>query len=390
MSAGTDDRDRIFFSEENLAGIRAENMREWLEFVIGIDNKEVDFAGRIYRKLTEVCPDDPDLCFRYGMFFRKQADYDGALPWLMKAVRLNPRFSLAESEVAYTMCKLERYDESEDWFCRAFAQEDIYSFPESTLMFLNFVLCKQCGFDYEKIKNRLIQKADQFPGMKEHGGFDRLSSLAANHVRQIYALDRHFSGFILFADLVGSTQYKREFPRLWPARILHFLMFSRLAFHFFGFDFIKFIGDEVMVFYPFNEMESKAQIALKIHNLFFDRQDWYLGELNRFNPALAHCPPDQENQHEIKVKIFVGEVRDALVFSPTADEHYDLIGADVDRAARLKEMASENLVVVDDAFRAALAQNGPAFAGVFDDMRWKKDFKGIRGKTGFYGKFMQE
>jgi hypothetical protein len=60
-----------------------------------------------------------------------------------------------------------------------------------------------------------------------------------------------------------------------------------------------------------------------------------------------------------------------------------MIGEDVDRIARIKELGFENLFIADEGFVAALKENGAAFNNVFSEMIWKQKFKGIKEKVKF-------
>jgi hypothetical protein len=67
-----------------------------------------------------------------------------------------------------------------------------------------------------------------------------------------------------------------EYPSQWEASLWK-------AFAFLGFEFLKFIGDEVMMFMPLAEGEAPG--AAKTIYDFVVRNGWYLEQLNLFNPA---------------------------------------------------------------------------------------------------------
>jgi len=208
-----------------------------------------------------------------------------------------------------------------------------------------------------------------------------------SRLKQIYVQDKKTSGFLACSsDLVNSTQYKRDYPDLWPDRIVHFLMYTKYALRTVGFDFIKFIGDEVMLFLPFGEEVDKASVALESTDSSSLESPGTSRRSIAFNPTLGGGAHPTSSPHRIKVKMTLGEVTNAKVFNPYYDGTYDLIGKDVDRIARIKEMGHEDLVIVDEGFYRALSENGPAFAEALAELRWRQKFKGIDEEVRFYGK----
>src|SRR5208283_3388425 len=120
------------------------------------------------------------------------------------------------------------------------------------------------GFDYDESVASLERMIAAHPRLRANGTDVHLRSLNESRTKQIYLLNNNISGFLLFIDLVNSTQYKHDFPGLWQERIVHFLMYTKYAFKTVEFDFIKFIGDEVMMFRPFDGKKSKSRIAQEI------------------------------------------------------------------------------------------------------------------------------
>ena len=82
----------------------------------------------------------------------------------------------------------------------------------------------------------------------------------------------------------------------------------------------------------------------------------------------------------------IGQVSNAKRFYPYFNEVYDLIGEDIDRISRIKQMGSENLFIADEGFVNALSENGGGFEKFFDGVSWKQNFKGIKKPVRFYGK----
>jgi len=282
------------------------------------------------------------------------------------------------------------HEEAEKAFVKAMPYLPVDGSANSNLMYFLFLIAKHQRFDFARIPQRIGELGPEHPDLARMPVFTALDGLLQTQIRQIYGQNRHATGFIMFVDLVNSTGYKQQFPGHWRERIVHFLLYTRFAFRYVGFDFIKFIGDEVMLFFPFDRGVAPAEAARRTYEFLFGKSPWYPVEANRFNPALDFERGEAGSPHEIKVKIYIGLVRDALVFSPNSDASYDLVGEDVDRAARIKEMAAENLVVVDDGFRNALAENGGPFARAFSGMIWKYRFKGFSERISFYGQQLGE
>ncbi len=157
-----------------------------------------------------------------------------------------------------------------------------------------------------------------------------------------------------------------------------------------GFDLIKYIGDEVMLFYKFkNDITEKEKIivANNIYDLLYYNNDKeYIKSINELCVSNL-LEPKIENKYEIETKIFVGLIEKAKMLLPykhITNDIYDLIGPDVDRAARIKEMASPNMLVTEKKFKDLLCAK---YQSKLTEYKWKKLFKGIKNEqVYFYGR----
>lgn len=339
-------------------------------------------ADRLYRSIIEAHPGYAPARFAYGMFLNQVGRWEESTVQLGAIAPSAPEYPDAILYAAFGFVALDRFEEAIASFFGYFTVADPEKVIESHIIYtLNFVGLES-GFDYGRTAARLEAEIAARPALAASRTADRLRAALESRIRQVYAADRHISGFVLFADLVDSSRYKREHPDTWRRRIIHFLLYSRYSFAYLGFQFLKFIGDEVMMFWPLEEAE-KPQAARLLFD-FIVRNRWYLDEVNRFNPA-RFAEGGGGEEHEIKVKVFCGEVRDALVFHPSDEGPFDIVGEDVDRAARIKESAQPNFLVVDGGFRDALRANGGAYAEAFRSLAWEGAFKGIGGVTAYYG-----
>ena len=344
-----------------------------------------DQARAAYQRLLEAYPEDDDVAVQYAWFLTDQGDPSG-VDLASRVLLRSPTCAPALFVLAFGNATFGAYDASIEGFGRLFATVPPPHLPDGPYMYFSFLVMRLSGFVPQRARLYLDGFFAKHPELEANGTRALIVEMFKSRVRQVFVQDERVSGFLLFVDLVSSTQYKRDFPDLWADRIVHFLMYTKYAFRTLSFDFIKFIGDEVMLFVPFTEGVDKADLAHEIFRFIFSKHGWYLEEVNRFNPALAGAADPANSPHRIKVKLTLGEVENAKLFHPYYNEHYDFIGKDVDRIARIKEMGHEDLVIVDEGFYRALAANGPAFAEAMSDLRWRQKFKGIDEEVRFYGR----
>lgn len=361
-------------------------LREALAKAGELELAKPDKAGEIYEAVIAQFPQNNQAKLASAKFYNSTGNWEKALSVIDGIPPSAPERAEAALWKAFCLIPLGRSTEALESFFQSFALGDQGNYPESHLVFVLNQIGWEENFDYEKTRLRLeslIAEADLGDSIIAA----RLRASLEGKVKQVYAADERISGFVLFIDLVDSSRYKREHPDTWKKRIIHFLVYTRYAFAWLGFDFLKFIGDEVMMFMPLKEGERKAA-AKHIYD-FVIRNHWYLSELNRFNPA-ATAESGGADYHEIKAKIFCGEVRNALLFQPSEEGPYDLVGEDLDSAARIKENGQPNLFVVDEGFMNALKDNGPGYSRAFGSFAWEGTFKGIGGTTKFYGEKVPE
>ncbi|MBP7554076.1 MAG: hypothetical protein KA885_11680 [Spirochaetes bacterium] len=359
-----------------------------IESLIKLESIDPEKALIEYKKLIEKYPNNFDLLYQYCWFLANNREYKLAL----EAVEINYANDFDEHRAnilkAYNLVKVKEYEKAIDCFAKIFTGNYSAYLRESEYSYFNFLISLTNSFDYKKTNQYLKEFVKKYPILSEKNIDKKLLKVNETDIKQIYLHQENISGFLLFVDLVNSTQYKKEYPENWKARTIHFLMYTRGALQYIGFDFIKFIGDEVMMFFPFTESKSKSQIAIEIYYFILGKQNWYMEELNRFNPTGDKSGSDESNPHNIGVKICIGEVNSATVFNPYNDEKYDLIGEDVDRIARIKEVGYENLCIIDKGFKDSLAENGEFFNKEFSEMKWRQKFKGINEIVEFYGRFL--
>ena len=220
-----------------------------------------------------------------------------------------------------------------------------------------------------------------------------------NKITELIELDKNYkkakniSGIIMFIDLVGSTKYKEDNPYNWEELIFKFLKRTTDFFikdspqH--KFDLIKYIGDEVMFFHKFEPkmaLPEKQKIANDIYHLIFNKNNKeYIKSINELCEP-KYLAQNSEKNNMIKVKMFISVVENAKILLPYENINntiYDLIGPDVDRAARIKEMASSNMLVSESSFINLLKDD---YSNAMKKYTWQKRFKGIDEDICFYAR----
>ncbi|HEY3452058.1 MAG TPA: tetratricopeptide repeat protein [Myxococcales bacterium] len=362
------------------------NLESELLRLTRLEQFQIEEAKAGYERLVAAHPGSAEAKIQYAWFLTDLGAKDAAMALAREVLAERPEEIGARFVLSLGSTSLGDYETAVEEFAGLFAALPPPHLPDSPCMYFCFLVMRSCDFDPAKAQRFLQKFFADHPALVANGTRDAIAKLMESRIHQVYGQGQAISGFLLFVDLVNSTQYKRDFPELWPDRIVHFLMYTKYAFRTLGFDFIKFIGDEVMLFLPFDAKTDKAEQALSIYRFIFSRHSWYLDEVNRFNPALKGVAQPEKSPHRIAVKLALGEVTGAKVFHPYYDQTYDLIGRDVDRIARIKEMGHENLVIADQGFYEALIQNGPDFAEALSTLRWRQKFKGIDEEVRFYGK----
>lgn len=331
-----------------------------------------------------------NIFIQFGWFLSRNGLFPQAIRQFERAESLGAPTGLMGQFISFNLTKAGEEKPAVESFLRSFRHSTQEEFTDSNLMYFLFLLSKVHRLDYTKIVNQLEDLKNSSVSDDEREIYKRLLKIASDQIHEVYSNTSSADGFVIFIDLVNSTKYKSMYPHLWKERTIYFLKYTRYSFLFAGFDFIKFIGDEVMMFYPFRSGETKAESAKKIFKHIFGKDRWYADELNRFNPALLLETDGNLQDHLIKFKICIGEVNGATIFSPNSDKWYDLIGQDIDRTARIKEMGMANCVVVDDGFRSALGDNEGPYSQAFDGLRWEMPFKGFDEKIHFYGRLLPD
>jgi len=365
-------------------------MRAW-EYE-GIDS---ELSDEIYRKLID--NNDGESEFRYGKFLRKtDKNYDEAIEHFTKAVEIYnkqlenendpPKKNVLREiiarityEIVLTYCKTEKYKE---------AFEEMNSIINSLLerekdcfnILFHFVAlfkkCKENKIDVDY--NHLLEIND----------FLKFQNICT-YILDINKKKEKVSGILLWIDLVDSTKSKEN--KEWPVRMLYFLTMTSIIFNNFSYKTIKYIGDEVMLFRPFDPNEEKVNVK-QIYDIIFDEK-WYFDEINKFNPTLKDNN-DNTNDNYIKVKICIAVVEDVVkvydIRNGQDKDEYDIIGNDIDTSARIKNLARKNMVVVNEKFKKYLDDNRGKYSECLKQYIWKSEFKGIVNEITYYGQEIEQ
>jgi class 3 adenylate cyclase len=162
--------------------------------------------------------------------------------------------------------------------------------------------------------------------------------------------------YLLFADLVGSTEYKYRLISqghpdiIWISRQLVFLSRSADIIKTYNGIVVKTIGDEIFAYFeatidPFNIINCGIEIIQA-----FDNLKSYKGK----------------SKIEAKISIDYGETYNGSI---SKNILYDPIGISVDRCARLNSISKKNEIIFSDEFLNTLV--------------FKKNIGEIRSKYGF-------
>ncbi|CAN0577378.1 unnamed protein product, partial [Laminaria digitata] len=71
----------------------------------------------------DAAPEHPVLLSQLGFELNSQARYSQALPWLLRAVQLEPEFGPALANLAYSYWNLDRRDRAAHYYARAIAAQ---------------------------------------------------------------------------------------------------------------------------------------------------------------------------------------------------------------------------------------------------------------------------
>ena len=87
-------------------------------------------AARIYRRLTDVLPDDPIAWRRLGRSLRQSGQLDGAVVALQRSLELAPDGIYVYSELAQVLSDRGEYNEAESWVKKALDEQpnDAYAY----------------------------------------------------------------------------------------------------------------------------------------------------------------------------------------------------------------------------------------------------------------------
>jgi adenylate cyclase len=174
--------------------------------------------------------------------------------------------------------------------------------------------------------------------------------------------------YIVFVDLVGSTQYKSELSDMeqpdiyWIARQLIFLQRAADIIENHKGTVVKTIGDEVMGFFPFDQ-EGEAVLKSAIETIqAFGNLKSYTGK----------------SVIKVKVSLDYGTTYNGNILDTEA---FDPVGTCVDRCARLNSIAGKDEVLMSDDFFARLTETkaGAQLADLYGiKLHPDPDLKGIK------------
>lgn len=187
-----------------------------------------------------------------------------------------------------------------------------------------------------------------------------------------------FEGYLLFADLCGSTAFKKGClengsPELvWISRQLIFLERASGILSKYGGEVIKTIGDEVFAYFlPKINAEWILRCSIEIIQ-GYENLKMFTGK----NRIIA------------KISIDYGVTYNGSIISSV---DFDPIGLPVDRCARLNQIATDNEILISDNFLSKLnskKKSGINFQQKYGITEHKTDLKGF-GST-IYHKIIAE
>jgi class 3 adenylate cyclase len=177
--------------------------------------------------------------------------------------------------------------------------------------------------------------------------------------------------YILFADLCGSTQYKKNLLKngvsnsYWMLRQLIFLQETAKHFRTYKGVIIKTLGDGIMATFDYSEPPSDLIYASVELILFFRKSAFF-------------CDNDKI---EIKISLDFGETINGAII----DGLYDPVGLCVDRCARLNSKTGPSRVSFSSDFdsRIKLSDKTSIHSGIKKCNENRKELKGI-GDTVFF------
>ena len=347
-----------------------------------------EFSEYVYKKLIE--EDDEESYKRYAKFLRKKKNYQKAIDRYNDLIKKNKN-PLELIDIYYqttlTLCKDKKYKEALDYMDKTF--ESIFNYEKSTkssgklnneknsfirkyfekIVFYLLLLRKSNNYNDAMIEKHIKSLNNKREISKYNKNISKL--LDKKNRKQI-------SGILIWVDLVGSTEYKRRYQDDWYERIVYFLYMTTVIFKNFNYQTLKYIGDEVMLFKQFDENEEKHIEVKRSYEIIFDDQRWYTGEINRFNPKIRNSQNDSD-EHYIYAKICVSVIEDAYIFYDVKNEDYkeknnskneyieifDILGNKIDISAKIKNLATKDIVIANDKYIEYLNMNGENYKNLF-------------------------
>jgi len=338
----------------------------------GVDN---EYSIKIYEKLVEL--KDEEAYYRYAKFLRKQENYVEAINFFNLAIEIYEKKDLDKLPGLY--------------FQNAISHFKTENYSEAFLLMEKFmgVFIKNKDIDKLLFFFLLLRKTKDKNESETYLNTNRKLKNIYNSISYIIKRTEkaEISGMLIWIDLVNSTEYKENGYKEWYERILYFLNMTTAIFNILSYNTLKYIGDEVMLFKQIENNGEFTDAAKIIYDIFFDKQKWFFEEINRFNEKLTNDNLKKE-QERIKVNICISAVENIIKVEDlrSKDKKYDIYGSDVDKSARIKGLARDNLVVVNERFVELLNCNKGDYSNSFNQYTWKGKMKGIFKEIKYYGK----
>lgn len=300
---------------------------------------KLEDAEKYFNKSIEINNNSSSAIVGLGKIQYKQGNYIQAIKKFEAALAIDNNCRSAYRGMVYSYGKLNQFDKS-----ISVVQKYLKIEPnDKAFEALNLIF----KTENQKSSSELVE--------------DKILDIINNKVK----------GFIIFIDLCDSTEFKKNDTDKWYSRLLHFYIQTEIVMRNtisanlskpIDIHLLKFIGDEIMFFIPYdkeNESEKFVHLGKNImtflENLRKELNYTYYTNIGRIDYILNY--EDDENEHKnnenINIKIVITYATELLkhFFNENDPTKFDILGIEVDYTARLKELCKKNMIICNKDFK---------------------------------------
>jgi len=330
--------------------------------------KEYELAEKYYYKAINA---DKNWALPYndlGNIYGNLKNNEKSEEYYLKAIEKDKNWSFPYNNLGILYKNLERYEESEKYYLKAIEKDN-----KDIRFYFNLCLLYEELAEYQKAIN-ILKKVPTVLQNKQWqeklNGYNYFLSkknnkkITENSIfnEKLKADDilnkAKIQGFILSIDLCDSTAFKEKSDKEWFTRLLHFYErteeYLKEILEKQEVKLLKYIGDEVMFFIHFNNTDNDDIQNNVLLNQIINFLETIRKELNetyyvkKNTEEIVGCESNIDDKIDIKIVITYAT---DLIELEREGETIDILGIEVDFWARIKELAKENMILVDQNFQ---------------------------------------